>query len=139
MRQTEYALMQAAPTPVARFQGRPSDERSQGEPLTGVAGSSGAGEGRVFIVRDGDELAQLPPGSVVVVPACDAGMSMILPSVRAVVSEQGGMVSHGAMLASALGVPVVVGVPNAMQRLREGERVLVDAERREVVRLEGRA
>jgi phosphohistidine swiveling domain-containing protein len=39
------------------------------------------------------------------------------------------MVSHGAMLASALGVPVVVGVPNALLRLQGGERVRVDAER----------
>jgi pyruvate,water dikinase len=127
-RRQEYELMRARPAAVARFQGRPRDETSHEVPLRGVAGSGGAAEGRVFVVRDGGELARLPHGAVLVVSACDVGLCTVLPAVRAVVSEKGGMVSHGAMLAAALGVPVVVGVPNAMARLRDGERVRVDAE-----------
>jgi phosphohistidine swiveling domain-containing protein len=128
-RRTEYDLMRSRPEAVARFQGRPSNETLDRSTLRGVAGSGGAAEGRVFLVRDGSELARLPHGAVLVVSACDVGLCTVLPAVRAVISETGGMVSHGAMLASALGVPVVVGVPNALLRLQGGERVRVDAER----------
>jgi pyruvate,water dikinase len=55
--------------------------------------------------------------------------------VRAVVSEQGGRLSHGAALAHALGVPVVVGVPNALEALRDGQRVRVDGDQCRVERL----
>jgi phosphohistidine swiveling domain-containing protein len=46
------------------------------------------------------------------------------------------MMSHGAMLASALAVPVVVGVPNALGRFTDGERVRVDADQYLVEKLE---
>ncbi|MFT3921439.1 MAG: PEP/pyruvate-binding domain-containing protein [Myxococcales bacterium] len=128
-RRLEYDLMQNMPEPQPRFQGSPRGELADGVPLRGVAGSGGAAEGRVFVVRDGSELARLPHGAVLVVSACDVGLCPVLPAVRAVISENGGMVSHGAMLASALGVPVVVGVPNVFARLRDGMRVRVDAER----------
>ena len=52
------------------------------------------------------------------------------------ISEQGGLLSHGVLLANALGVPVVVGVPNALGRFRDGERVRVDADQYLVERLE---
>jgi pyruvate,water dikinase len=74
-----------------------------------------------------------------VAAACDVGLCAVLPAVRGVISEQGGMASHGAMLANALGVPVVVGIPNAMARLREGERVRVDGEHCSVELIEGRS
>ena len=114
-RRLEYELMRGMPGPGGALSGQAERiETSADEPLRGVAGSGGSAEGRVFVVRDGSELARLPHGAVLVVSACDVGLCPVLPAVRAVVSENGGMVSHGAMLASALGVPVVVGVPNAM-------------------------
>jgi pyruvate,water dikinase len=128
MRRTEYEVLANLPKPVARFQSLPSDESAEGAPLIGAMGSSGAAEGRVFRVQSGDELLQLPPGSVLVTAACDVGMASVLPAVRAVVAEQGGALSHGAALAQALGVPVVVGVPHALARLRDGDRVRVDAD-----------
>jgi phosphohistidine swiveling domain-containing protein len=121
-----------------RFRGHPSPEGLDGhrQPLVvGVAGSGGAAEGRVVRVQDGSELAQLGRASVLVVPACDVGLCGILPAVRAVISERGGMLSHGAMLASALGVPVVVGVEDAGRMFRDGERVRVDADSCRIERL----
>jgi pyruvate,water dikinase len=135
MRKAEYALMCGLPPPATRFQGRPMDDGPHDVSLVGAAASGGAAEGRVYRVPHGHELSDLPAGSVLVVPACDVGLCAVLPAVRAVVSEQGGVTSHGTMLASALGVPVVVGVSGALSRLRDGERVRVDAERAHVERL----
>jgi rifampicin phosphotransferase len=136
-RRTELRCLSALPHAVARFHARPTHERTLGAPISGVWGSGGAAEGRVFRVQTGASLEQLPRGAVLVVKACDVGLCAVLPAVRAVISEQGGMVSHGAMLASALGVPVVVGVANALGRFSDGERVRVDADRYLVERLTG--
>jgi rifampicin phosphotransferase len=128
VRRSELATLSGLPPAVSRFYARPTHERTQGSPIAGVWGSGGAAEGKVFRMADGARLEQLPRGAVLVTKACDVGLCAVLPSVRAVISEQGGMLSHGAMMASALGVPVVVGVPNALGRLRDGERVRVDAD-----------
>ncbi|HEY6882207.1 MAG TPA: PEP-utilizing enzyme, partial [Polyangiales bacterium] len=128
VRRMELATLRSLPPAVARFHARPTHERTQGAPIAGIWGSGGAAEGTVFRMDEGARLEQLPRGAVLVTKACDVGLCAVLPAVRAVISEQGGMMSHGAMLASALGVPVIVGVPNALGRLRDGERVRVDAE-----------
>lgn len=135
-RRTEQRVLAELPRTVARFHERPTAERTLGLPIWGVWGSGGAAEGRTFALTDGARLEQLPRGAVLVVKACDVGLCAILPAVRAVVSEQGGLLSHGAMMATALGVPVVVGVPNALGRFRDGERVRVDGERYLVEQLE---
>jgi len=135
-RRTELRVLAELPRTVARFHERPTPERTLGLPISGVWGSGGAAEGRTFALTDGARLEQLPRGAVLIVKACDVGLSTVLPAVRAVVSEQGGLLSHGAMMASALGVPVVVGVPNALGRFRDGERVRVDGERYLVEHLE---
>jgi pyruvate,water dikinase len=140
MRKTEYAVLAGLSKAPPRFHAHPSDEQARDQaagdaPLVGAMGSSGAAEGRVYRVQSGDEIARLPPGSVLVVSACDLGLCAVLPAVRAVIAEQGGALSHGAALAHALGVPVVVGVSNALSRLRDGERVRVDADACRVERL----
>ncbi len=136
-RRTELRNLASLSAAVARFRGRPTHELTVGQPISGVWGSGGAAEGRVFRLTEGARLEQLPAGSVLVARACDVGLCALLPAVRAVVSEQGGVLSHGAMLASALSVPVVVGVPNALGRLADGERVRVDADHPLVEQLSG--
>lgn len=135
MRRCEHALLAQLPQAEPRFRSLPTEELVPEGPIAGAVSSAGAAEGRVFCVRQGDELAHLPRGAVLVVPACDVGLSAVLPAVRAVIAEQGGTLSQGASLAHALGVPVVIGVPQAMARFRDGERVRVDADRGVIERL----
>jgi len=134
-RRIELRLVADLPAAPMRFVGRPNTLETHGQDLVGAGGSGGAAEGKVVRILDGSELGTLPPGAVLVVKACDVGLSPILPAVRAVIAESGGMLSHGAMLASALGVPAVVGVAGAFAQLRDGERVRVDADRNCVERL----
>lgn len=138
-RRTELRALAELPRTVTRFHARPTSERTLGQPISGVWGSGGAAEGRAFCITEAARLEQLPPGAVLVVKACDVGMCAVLPAVRAVISEQGGLLSHGALLANALGVPVVVGVPNALGRFRDGERVRVDGDLYLIERLEAEA
>jgi phosphohistidine swiveling domain-containing protein len=137
-RRVEHAIQKTLPPAASRFalRVRPA-ALIEGDVLRGIQGSTGAGEGRIVCVRDGSELESLPRAAVLVVRACDVGLAPVLPAVRAVISEAGGLLSHGTMLGSALGIPVVVGVEGALARFSDGARVRVDADRAEVVVLDG--
>jgi len=134
-RRIELGIAASLPPGPQRFVGRPREALAAPESLKGQGGSGGAGEGRVVRVIDGSELAALPHAAVLVVRSCDVGLAPFMPCVRAVIAESGGMLSHGAMLANALGVPTVVGVQNALSHFVDGERVRVDGDRACVERI----
>lgn len=70
--------------------------------------------------------ARLEPGEVLVAPATDPGWTPLFLTASALVMEMGGMMSHGAVVAREYGIPAVVGVPNATERIVTGERIVVD-------------
>jgi len=70
--------------------------------------------------------ARLEPGEVLVAPATDPGWTPLFLTASALVMEMGGMMSHGAVVAREYGIPAVVGVPNATERIATGQRIVVD-------------
>jgi pyruvate,water dikinase len=70
--------------------------------------------------------AVLRPGEVLVAPSTDPAWTPLFLTASALVMEMGGMMSHGAVVARELGIPAVVGVAVATERIRTGETVTVD-------------
>jgi pyruvate,water dikinase len=70
--------------------------------------------------------AVLRPGEVLVAPSTDPAWTPLFLTASALVMEMGGMMSHGAVVARELGIPAVVGVAAATERIRTGETVTVD-------------
>jgi pyruvate,water dikinase len=127
----DLALVRRTPSPPPVFRGAPpSPYRARTELiLSGIAASSGAGEGKV--VRLGSSLEgieRFSPGDVLVLRSLDLGLAPLFVQARAVVSELGTPFSSGAVVARDYGVPVVTGVPFAWTLLREGERIRVDGD-----------
>ena len=102
----------------------------------GVAASSGAGAGEVFLVRRDADMLRFPSGAVLVVEQAHARWAPVLSRAAAVVSEYGGAAGHLASVAREYGVPALFGVADATRRLAGGNLVTVDADSRRV--LEGR-
>lgn len=111
-------------------------ERPDGA-LTGIGASPGLAEGRVRIARTAEEGRALQAGEVLVARFTDPGWTPIFPLASAVVTEIGGMLSHGAVVAREFGIPAVVNVQRATERLRDGQRVEVDGGSGEVRLLDG--
>lgn len=113
------------PLPV---QAAPRDA-TEGEPpgtvLTGVAASSGVVEGTVRVVRD-PATAEVADGDVLVCETTDPGWTSLFLVAAAVVTDFGGMLSHGPIVARELGTPCVCGTRDGSRRLRNGQRVRVD-------------
>jgi pyruvate,water dikinase len=102
--------------------------------LAGTAASPGVYEGKARVILD-PRGAKLEPGEVLVAPSTDPAWTPLFLSAGALVMELGGIMSHGSVVAREYGIPAVVGVPEATQRLRTGQRVRVDGESGQVVPL----
>jgi len=93
--------------------------------LRGTATSPGYYTGPVRVVRGVADFDRITKGDVLVVPFTDVGWTPLFSRAGALVSESGGMLSHGSIIAREYGIPAVVSVPNACE-LTEGTVVAVD-------------
>ncbi len=73
-----------------------------------------------------EEGDQLQKGEILVTSQTDIAWTPLFPRVAAIVTDVGAPLSHAAIVARELGIPVVVGCGNATMRLHTGDRVLVD-------------
>ena len=97
-----------------------------GEVLTGNAGCSGEAEGLVRVVMDPSEALDLEPGEVLVAPLTDPSWTPLFLPAAAVVVNVGALMSHAVIVSRELGIPCVVAVEGATDRLETGMRVRVD-------------
>jgi phosphohistidine swiveling domain-containing protein len=102
--------------------------------LLGSPVSPGVAEGAVRVVYDPRD-ARLESGEILVCPGTDPSWTPLFLAAGGLVMEVGGMMTHGAVVAREYGLPAVVGVHEATQRLHTGQRVRVDGTRGQVVRL----
>jgi pyruvate,water dikinase len=94
--------------------------------LNGHPAGVGRGAGRACVVNCECELSRVARGDVLVTRVAGPSLSQILPRVAGVVAELGGSTSHLASLARERGIPAVLGVLDATQRIPDGARVAVD-------------
>ncbi|MBB5889338.1 PEP/pyruvate-binding domain-containing protein [Kutzneria kofuensis] len=93
--------------------------------LVGTAASTGHITGIARVVLD-PVGAHLEPGEILVAPSTDPGWTPLFLTAGGLVMEMGGANSHGAVVAREYGIPAVVGVPNATQRIATGDEITVD-------------
>ena len=94
---------------------------------TGVGTGLVKGVARVATTPD-DAIARLEPGDVLVAPFTTPAYNVVLPIVGALVVEEGGALSHAAIVARELGIPAVIGAARAVQLVPDGAHVEVDPE-----------
>ncbi len=75
------------------------------------------------------EFGKIQKGDVVVCPVTSPAWSFVFPIVGALVTNEGGILSHPAIIAREHGIPAVVGTGNATSVLTDGQRVTVDGNR----------
>ncbi len=92
--------------------------------LVGLAVSSGTVEGRARIVLDIAE-ADLARGDILVTAFTDPSWTPVFVGIAGLVTEVGGLMTHGAVVARECGIPAVVGVEGATRRIEDGQRIRV--------------
>ena len=94
--------------------------------VAGTPASPGRYTGTVRVVLGEHQFAKIRAGDVVVCPVTSPAWSVVFPSMGALVTDSGGILSHPAIIAREHGIPAVVGAGNATQVLKDGQRVTVD-------------
>ena len=93
--------------------------------LRGTPASPGAVTAEARVILDPSD-ARLEPGEILVAPSTDPGWTPLFLTAGGLVMEMGGAMSHGAVVAREYGIPAVVGVPDATERIATGQRITVD-------------
>ncbi|AFE09958.1 phosphoenolpyruvate synthase [Corallococcus coralloides DSM 2259] len=92
--------------------------------LVGLAVSAGTIEGRARVILDMSE-ARLEAGDILVTAFTDPSWTPLFVSIKGLVTEVGGLMTHGAVIAREYGLPAVVGVEQATRLIRDGQRIRV--------------
>ncbi|GAA1015746.1 rifamycin-inactivating phosphotransferase [Streptomyces thermogriseus] len=92
--------------------------------LIGLAVSAGVVEGRARVIHDMAE-ADLEAGDILVTTSTDPSWSPLFVGIAGLVTEVGGLMTHGAVIAREYGLPTVVGVEQATRLIRDGQRIRV--------------
>ena len=92
--------------------------------LVGLAVSAGTVEGRARVIGDMAD-ADLEPGDILVTAFTDPSWTPLFVAIKGLVTEVGGLMTHGAVIAREYGLPAVVGVENATRIIADGQRIRV--------------
>ena len=93
--------------------------------LRGTPASSGVVSGKARVILDPTG-AYLEPGEILVAPSTDPGWTPLFLTAGGLIMEMGGAISHGAVVAREYGIPAIVGVLGATERITTGQYVTVD-------------
>ena len=93
--------------------------------MVGLAVSSGVIEGRARVILNMED-ADLEDGDILITSFTDPSWTPLFVSVKGLVTEVGGLMTHGAVIAREYGLPAVVGVENATKLIKDGQRIRVN-------------
>jgi pyruvate,water dikinase len=94
--------------------------------LAGLSVSAGTAEGRARVVVDMAK-ADLEAGDILVTAYTDPSWTPLFVAINGLVTEVGGLMTHGAVIAREYGLPAIVGVENATQLIQDGQQIRVHA------------
>ena len=97
-----------------------------GDVLTGMSGAPGSYTGRARVILDPADPFALEPGEVLIAPITDPAWTPLFVPAGAVIVNVGALVSHAVIVSRELGIPCVVSVTDATERIPDGAVVTVD-------------
>jgi pyruvate,water dikinase len=112
-----------------------SQAQNEANVLFGLAASKGVYEGPARRVVGPSEFGRITKGDVLVTASTTEAFNILLPLLGGIVTDNGGLLSHAAIVSREYGIPGVVGTREATERIADGARVRVDGDAGEVTLL----
>jgi pyruvate,water dikinase len=100
--------------------------RNRGNVIKGVAASPGVATSVACILHGPEDFGQMKPGDVLVAPITTPAWTPLFGMASAIVTDVGGPLSHGSIVAREYGIPAVLGTGVATRRILDGQTVTVD-------------
>ena len=101
----------------------------QAQELNGLGVSPGTATGKARVILRADTEEQLLAGEILVAPFTDPGWTPYFVPASAIVMDEGGVISHGSIVAREYGIPAVVNVGSATKIIKTGQKIQVDGNR----------
>jgi len=105
--------------------GKYSPENRPAGAIAGLAVSAGVIEGRARVILNLED-AELTDGDILVTAFTDPSWTPLFVAIKGLVTEVGGLMTHGAVIAREYGLPAVVGVENATRRIKDGQKIRIN-------------
>ena len=96
--------------------------------MIGFAVSPGRIEGEVSVIMSPSDFDNMKPNTILVCPMTTPAWTQLFSHAVALVTDIGSILAHGSIVAREFGIPAVLGLGNATQRLKSGQRILVDGD-----------
>ena len=113
-----------------KFWGMPAETLAANAPgsrrLKGIGASDGVVEGPAHIALSLDDLDGLAPGAILVVAATNPAWMHAFVRIAGIVTDQGGSLSHAAVVAREYRIPAVLGTQRATQEITQGQTIRID-------------
>jgi rifampicin phosphotransferase len=127
-------LMRAISIPLSHLFGS-SEAQHEENVLYGLAASKGVYEGQARRVAGPSEFGRIVKGDILITASTTEAFNILLPLLGGIVTDNGGLLSHAAIVAREYGIPGVVGTREATERIADGVRLRVDGDAGEVTLL----
>jgi pyruvate,water dikinase len=101
-------------------------KKQQGNALKGIAASPGTVTGPARIVNGPEDFAKMQTGDVLVAPLTTPAWTPLFARAAAIITDVGGPLSHGSIVAREYGIPAVLGTGAATKRIQNGQIITVD-------------
>jgi pyruvate,water dikinase len=96
--------------------------------LVGICVSPGHARGEILVINDATDIARISKATIIVLASATPVYAPLYALCGGIISEMGGQLSHGAIVAREFGIPMLTGVGNACEILQNGQNVLLDAD-----------
>jgi len=106
--------------------------------LKGIGCSSGIVEGTAKIILDADQFDNLSEGEILVTRSTNPGWTPLFVTASAIVTEIGGALSHGAIIAREYGIPMIAAVTDATTLISSGDKIRVNGDNGSIQILNGK-
>lgn len=104
--------------------------------LTGTPVCAGIAVGRACVVKNFSETSQIKPGDILITHSTDIGWSPYFPLLNGIVTELGGIISHGAVVAREYGLPCIIGAMGATDCFKTGDKVKLFGDKGFIVKVQ---
>jgi len=119
-------ILQARPITTLKKEHKESKELKGEILVEGLNASPGISSGPVKIIKDISELDKLQQGDVLVTKMTNPDYVVAMKKASAIVTDEGGVTAHAAIVSRELGIPAVVGTEKATETLQDGQTITVD-------------
>ncbi|MDD5474105.1 MAG: phosphoenolpyruvate synthase [Candidatus Methanoperedens sp.] len=125
----EIFILQSRPITTIKKKKEPKEKVATSAILEGLGASPGIAYGEAKLVSDASELGKVKNGDILVAVMTTPDMVPAMKRAAAIVTDEGGLTCHAAIVSRELGCPAVVGTRKATQLLTDGMKITVDGEK----------